>query len=401
MSRQQELHALEGEEFRQAIRTLLDERLERLVGAPPVRGMGAGDGAEVVEEGRKYLTIMDEGGFSVPSWPREYGGAGLNRSQMAILSDEIKSYVVPDLYPFSIGHGMAGPVIMAFGTEEQKAQWLPSIRTGDQIWCQMFSEPEAGSDLASLATRAVKDGDGWRLTGQKLWTSRAHYSQWGFALVRTDVDVPKHRGITAFVIDMTAPGLERRPLRQINGDMHFSEVFLDDVWVPDEMRLGEPGAGWQVAMKTLSHERGAGDRGIGGFTCEDVMLLAERFGPHDPIMRQRLAKVWSNLKVSQLSSLRAEAKRLAGGDPGPEGSGAKLRQVATFKELTSIALDLLGPEGIHGDDPWLTLFLTSPSLSIRGGTDEIQRNIVAERVLGLPSEPRSDKDVPFSKRPGI
>jgi alkylation response protein AidB-like acyl-CoA dehydrogenase len=170
------------------------------------------------------------------------------------------------------------------------------------------------------------------------------------------------------------------------------------VWVPDEQRVGEAGEGWRVAITTLSHERGAGDRGIGGFTPDDVMRLARRFPSEDPVMRQRLARAWTNLKVAQLTSLRAEAKRAAGGDPGAEGSGAKLRQVATFKELTAIAMDLLGPESVAGHDSWSTLFLTSPSLSIRGGTDEIQRNIVGERVLGLPGEIRVDKDVPFNQR---
>lgn len=392
------LASSEGEVFRKRVREVLSERLTPLDGPPPVRGMGAGDGAEVIEEGRQFLSALDEVGLATPAWPQEFGGAGLGRDQTVILSEELQAFQVPDLYPFSIGHGMAGPVIMAFGTPDQQQKWLPVIRTGEQIWCQMFSEPEAGSDLASLTTKAERDGDGWRLTGQKLWTSRAHYSQWGFALVRTDPDLPKHRGITAFVIDMTAQGLERRPLSQINGDMHFSEVFMDEVWVPDEMMLGSPGDGWRVAMKTLSHERGASDRGIGGFTGEDVLRLARRADTTDPVLRQRLARSWSNLKVAQLTSLRAEAHRAAGGDPGPGGSGSKLRQVANFKELTYLAMDILGADGIQGNDPWTTLFLTAPSLSIRGGTDEIQRNIIAERVLGLPSEPRTDKDAPFSKR---
>lgn len=398
MSTASQLSNLMEEDFRGELRRVLSDRLSPLNGPPPVRGMGAGDGAEVIEEGRRFLKSMDQVGLAVPSWPTDFGGGGLARDQMVILSEELEAYEVPDLYPFSIGHGMAGPVIMAFGTAEQQQRWLPSIRTGEQIWCQMFSEPEAGSDLASLRTRAVRDGEGWRLTGQKLWTSRAHYSQWGFALARTDSDVPKHRGITAFVVDMDAQGLELRTLRQINGDMHFSEVFLEDVWVPDDMVLGRPGDGWSVAMKTLSHERGAGDRGIGGFTSDDVIRLALRADLTDPIVRDRLAAAWINLKVAQLTSRLAEVKIAAGGDPGPGGSGSKLRQVANFKEVTALAMDILGPNGLHGEDPWTTLFLTSPSLSIRGGTDQIQRNIIAERVLGLPGEPRTDKDDPFSAK---
>lgn len=385
--------------FRQRVAEILDDRLKKRDGPLPVRGMGAGDGAEAIEAGRTYLSAMDSAGFAAPSWPVQHGGAGLNRDELSVLAAELQPFEVPDLYPFSIGLGMAGPVIHEFGTPEQQDRWLAAIRTGKEIWCQMFSEPDAGSDLAGLTCRAEEDGDGWRLTGQKVWTSRAHYSRWGLALARTDPDQPKHRGITAFVVDMEASGVDLRPLQQINGDLHFNEVFLENVWVPDTQRIGDRGDGWRVAMKTLSHERGAGDRSIGGFTPDDVLRLAETHPGYGPVMRQRLARAWANQRVAELTALRADAARAGGSDPGAAGSGSKLRNVAGFKELATLALDLEGPSGLVGDGAWVTLFLTAPSLSIRGGTDEIQRNILGERVLGLPREVRVDADMPFNVRP--
>lgn len=384
--------------FRQRVAARLDGLLKKRNGPPPVRGMGAGDGAEVIEAGREYLSNMDSEGWAAPSWPTEFGGAGLSRGELSVLSAELQSFKVPDLYPFSIGLGMAGPVIHEFGSSEQQDRWLAAIRTGEEIWCQMFSEPDAGSDLAGLTCRAERDGDGWRLNGQKVWTSRAHYSKWGLALARTDPELPKHRGITAFVVDMQAPGVDVRPLRQMNGDLHFDEVFLENVWVLDADRIGNRGDGWRVAIKTLSHERGSGDRGIGGFTPDDVLRLAATYDGYGPVLRQRLTRAWSNQRVAQLTALRADAAHAAGADPGSAGSGSKLRVVAGFKELTSLALDLAGSDGLVGDGAWTTLFLTAPSMSIRGGTDEIQRNILGERVLGLPREVRVDAGLPFTSR---
>jgi alkylation response protein AidB-like acyl-CoA dehydrogenase len=232
-----------------------------------------------------------------------------------------------------------------------------------------------------------------------VWSSRAHYSKWGLLLARTDPDVPKHAGITAFALDMTVPGVEVRPLRQMNGDVHFNEVFMTDALVDDGDRIGEVGDGWRVAITTLMHERGALGPG-GGPGRDELVSLAHAVGRgDDPVVRERVAQVVSQLTVGRLTNLRAREARRAGRPPGPEGSGAKLRGARTIKALDDLAIDLEGLGGLSGEDEWLTLFLTAPSISIRGGTDEIQRNILGERVLGLPPEPRPDKGVPFKEVP--
>jgi alkylation response protein AidB-like acyl-CoA dehydrogenase len=325
---------------------------------------------------------------------------GASPDEARVVAEELSHFERPDLYPFMVGISLVGPTLLTHGTDEQKARWLPPIRSGEEIWCQLFSEPDAGSDLAGLRARAERDGDVWRITGSKVWSSRAHYSQWGLLLARTDWSVPKHAGITAFGIDMSAPGVEVRALRQMNGDTHFNEVFLDGAPVPDDCRIGAPGEGWRVAITTLMHERGSiGGGGLG--VSRDQVLALGRAHPGDAVARQRIAGVLSQMEVARWTGLRARAAAEAGRPPGPEGSGAKLRLSATIKELADLALDGEGMGGVAreeapaGDDDWQTLFLTAPSLSIRGGTDEIQRNILGERVLGLPAEPRPDKETPF------
>jgi alkylation response protein AidB-like acyl-CoA dehydrogenase len=333
----------------------------------------------------------------------EYGGLGASPAQAAIVSQEVARFDVPDLYPYLIGLAIAGPTLVAHATREQCARWLPPIRTGDEIWCQLFSEPDAGSDLASLGTRAERDGDTWRVTGAKVWSSRAQYSRRGLLLARSDPTVPKHAGITAFALDMHAPGVTVRPLRQMNGDTHFNEVHFDGAPVGDADRIGEPGDGWNVARTALTYERGAGalSGGSWGTDLKDRLIaLARRRGATaDPLVRQRLAATIIELEVARLTARRARDVARAGRH-GPEGSGSKIRGSTGLKAAASLALDLLGPDGIAATEPdgeWQTLFLTSPSISIRGGTDEIQRNIVGERVLGLPPEPRTDVDVPYSQ----
>jgi acyl-CoA dehydrogenase len=376
---------------------------ERLPPRPPAKGvtiLGAGEGPETLRRGADYVATMADGGWSTPIWPAEDGGAGLTAHQATVFNEALANFDVPDLYPFAIALNMAGPVIYTYGTDEQKARWLEDMRTGRRIWCQMFSEPDAGSDLASLGTRAVRDGDEWVLNGQKVWTSRAHYSQWGFCLARTDVDVPKHRGITAFALAMDSPGLTLRPLRQINRDEHFNEVFLDNVRVPDDQRLGGVGDGWKVAMTTLAHERASAGRSMSDVSASTIVELLHRTGrAADPVARQRAARVIVELEVMRLTELRARQAQLRSGEPGPEGSGGKLRRSIVYKMVADLAMWLRGPGAVAGPgadphDEWNLFFLTSPSLSIRGGTDEIQRNIVAERVLALPTEPRTDRDLP-------
>ena len=393
-----------AEDFRTQVREALTARLSPRRADDSLTVLGAG--SDDLEAGRAYLRALADGGWAVPTWPAEYGGLGATPAQAALVSQELSRFEVPDLYPYLIGLAIAGPTLVAHATLDQCARWLPPIRTGEEIWCQLFSEPDAGSDLASLAARAERDGDTWRVTGSKVWSSRAHYSQWGLLLARTDPTVPKHTGITAFALDMGAPGVTVRPLRQMNGDTHFNEVHFDRAPVPDADRVGATGDGWRVARTALTYERGAGAVGGGGWGADlkDRLIdLARRRGTTaDPRVRQRLAAAIIQLEVTRLTARRARDLARAGRPPGPEGSGAKLRGSAGLKAAASLALDLLGPDGIAGtaaDGEWQTLFLTSPSISIRGGTDEIQRNIVGERVLGLPPEPRADVDVPFSQLP--
>jgi acyl-CoA dehydrogenase len=385
---------------RAEVRAALAERLQPKGDDSAFSFLGAGQ--DDLDAGRRLLATLADGGWGVPTWPSRWGGRDATPQQAAVIAQELARFEVPDLYPFMVGTALVGPTVLAHGTEEQKARWLPAIASGEEIWCQLFSEPDAGSDLAALASRAVRDGDTWRVTGQKVWSSRAHYSRWGLLLVRTDPSVPKHAGITAFALDMTVPGVEVRPLRQMNGDVHFNEVFMDDAVVADSDRIGDVGDGWRVALTTLMHERGALGPGTGPGRRELLDLVRAAGVAGDALVRQRAAGVVSQLEVGRLTNLRARAAMQAGRPPGPEGSGAKLRGAAAIKGMADLALDVEGLGGLlstAGEDEWLTLFLTAPSISIRGGTDEIQRNILGERVLGLPPEPRPDKGVPFKEVP--
>ncbi len=369
--------------FAREVRAALDQRLERR--APGERVVVLGAGSDDLEAGRAYLRALADGGWAVPTWPVEYGGMGLDAQHAAVVNRELAAFRVPDLYPFMVGLALVGPTLVAHATRDQCERWLPAVRTGDEIWCQLFSEPGAGSDLAGLATRAVRDGEVWRVTGQKVWSSRAQYSQWGLLLARTDPDAEKHAGITAFGLPMDQPGVDVRPLRQMNGDTHFNEVFLDDALVDDDDRIGGVGEGWAVALTCLAHERGglAGGGGAGLSFTRLVDLARACRATRDPLVRDALARVYVASEVARLSGQRARDLARAG-RPGPEGSGMKLRLTHLFRDYTNVATRVLGPAATAVDDEWRTLFLTAPSISIRGGTDEIQRNIVAERVLGLP-----------------
>jgi alkylation response protein AidB-like acyl-CoA dehydrogenase len=377
--------------FRASVRADLDARLPRRVdrAVPMVLGAGSDD----LEAGRQFLAVLADVGLGAPTWPAEFGGIGATPDQAAIVAEEMAAFERPDLYPFMVGVSLVGPTVLTHGSDEQKARWLPAIRSGAEIWCQLFSEPDAGSDLAGLTARAVLDGDTWRVSGSKVWSSRAHYAQWGLLLARTDSSVPKHQGITAFGLDMRVPGVEVRALRQMNGDTHFNEVFLDEAPIADDCRIGGVGEGWRVAITTLMYERSSigGGYGVGR---DQVLELGRRAGG-DPLVRHRLAGVISQMEIAKWTAMRARAAARAGRPPGPEGSGGKLRMSDTLKELGDVALDIDGMAGVAEASDWQTMFLTGPSLSIRGGTDEIQRNILGERVLGLPPEPRPDKEGPF------
>jgi alkylation response protein AidB-like acyl-CoA dehydrogenase len=312
-----------------------------------------------------------------------------------------------------IGIGMGGPTIHAFGTEDQKARYLRPMFSTREIWCQLFSEPGAGSDVAGLATRAVRDGDEWVVNGQKVWTTIAHLSRWGMLVTRTDPDAPKHQGMTYFILDMEAPGVEVRPLRQMTGEAEFNEVYLTDVRIPDSERLGAVGDGWRVALTTLMNERVA----IGsivrpresGAIGEALALWKERGG--DDAQRDALSALWIEAEVNRLTAIRAGQNR-SKGTPGPEGSTGKLQGAELNKRIYEWAVNFLGPEGmlfpsyeyrapeefqVERDLRWS--FLRSRANSIEGGTTEIMKNILGERVLGLPGEPRTDKDLPWSEVP--
>ena len=307
-----------------------------------------------------------------------------------------------------VGMGLAGPTIIARGTPEQKEKYLPKIARGDEQWCQLFSEPGAGSDLGAIATRADRTDDGWVVNGQKVWSSGALESDRGLLVARYDWDLPKQKGLVYLLLDMRAPGVEVRPLRQIDGGAHFAEVFFNDVVVPDADRVGEPGEGWAVAMTTLLHERSSIGGGIGSFSMpfdQIVRLAKERGKASDPLVRQQLADVYTRKILLDVLNQRIQTKLLSGQIPEAEGSVIKILMAQLGTASATTAIGLLGAEGtLSGDAGRSGLvvqgspqqrFLGMASLHIGGGTDEVQRNAIAERVLGLPREPRPDKEVPF------
>jgi alkylation response protein AidB-like acyl-CoA dehydrogenase len=384
-----------GDEFRRAARAYLASVLPSRNANSVVSVLGAGQ--DDLDEGRQFLARLAVAGWSVPTWPSGLGGVGLGTDLASIWQEELASFEVPDLYPFRIGLNLVGPTLLRHAGPEQQRRWLPGIATGEEIWCQLFSEPGAGSDLAGLATRARRHHDEWELTGQKVWSSRAHYAHWGLLLARSDPHAEKHAGITCFALPMDTPGVEVRPLRQMNGDAHFNEVFLDGVVVSDAQRIGEPGEGWGVARTTLAHERSAAGNSD-AVTPAQLIELAQRQGrAKDPVIRQRLAQVVIQLEVARLTAGRMRSS--PGTAAGPHGSGSKLLMVRALKAAADLASDLLGVALTTTPDQWQTLVLTVPSLSIRGGTDEIQHEILAERVLGLPREPDLFRGRPWSEIP--
>jgi alkylation response protein AidB-like acyl-CoA dehydrogenase len=353
---------------------------------------------------------FDEG-WAVLTWPKEYGGQGLGRMENVIWNQEEAKFDTP-LNIYTIGHGMLGPTIMSHGTPEQKKKYIPSMARGHEVWCQLFSEPAAGSDLAGLRSTAVRDGKDWILNGQKIWSTGAHYSDWGMIVVRTDPNVPKHAGLTYFIVDMRSPGIEIRPIKQINGGSGFNEVFFTDVRIPGENRLGAEGDGWRVALTTLMNERVAIGSGAGAGRFKDLFRLARqsrirgRPAIEDGAVRQKLASIYVRTKGLQYTGMRTLSALSQGATPGPEGSigkavGAPLSQeIAAFAiELQGAAGGLLDPDASPMEGLWQNAYLSAPGIRIAGGTDEILKNIIAERVLRLPPETRLDKDVAFRDVP--
>jgi alkylation response protein AidB-like acyl-CoA dehydrogenase len=367
----------------------------------------------------EFLRARFDAGLAWVHYPVGLGGLGAPRALQAEVDAELAAAGAPGNDPrrIGIGLGMAAPTILAYGTAEQKARFLRPLWTGEEVWCQLFSEPGAGSDLAGLRTRAVRDGDDWVVDGQKVWTSSAHTARWAILIARTDPDVPKHRGISYFVCDMTDPGVDVRPLRQITGEAEFNEVFLTGVRIPDAHRLGAVGDGWRVAQATLMNERVA----IGGGTSVPrgsgmvgpvAATWRERPELRTPELHDRLLRLWVDSEVARLTAERVR-QQMAAGTPGPEGSGLKLSLARLNQQLSGLELELLGEQGLRYGD-WTMVrprsvdfygrdagyrYLRAKGNSIEGGTSEILRNIVAERVLGLPAEARNDKDAAWKDLP--
>jgi alkylation response protein AidB-like acyl-CoA dehydrogenase len=365
-----------------------------------------------------FVRARFDAGLAWVHYPAGLGGQGLPRTLQKVVDAEFTAAQAPTNRPErnGIGLGMAAPTILAYGSDEQKKRWLRPLWTGEEIWCQLFSEPSAGSDLANLATRAVRDGNRWIVNGQKVWTSSAHIAARALLVTRTDPDVPKHKGLTYFSVDMNAPGVEVRPLRQATGEAEFNEVFLTDVEIPDADRIGEVGQGWAVSTATLMNERVA--LGAFVFPREGGMIgfSAKTWREHPELrtrgLHEQLLRLWAAAEVSRLAGERLR-QQLAAGQPGPEGSGAKLVAARLNQEIAGFELELLGADGLRYSD-WTMhrpegadfygrdagyRFLRSKGNSIEGGTSEILRNIVAERVLGLPPEIRLDKDKPWKDLP--
>jgi alkylation response protein AidB-like acyl-CoA dehydrogenase len=357
-----------------------------------------------LEMGKAWQRTKFEAGWAATHWPVDHGGRGRTGIEAGVFAEEEARFDVPASF-FVVGIDMAGPTLMAHGTPEQQKRFLEPMLRGDEVWCQLFSEPGAGSDLASLSTRAERDGDEWVITGQKVWTSSAHTSDWGICLARTNADVAKHAGITYFLVDMHAPGVDVRPLRQIDGGIHFNEVFLDEVRVPHDQVVGDVGDGWRVAMTTLTAERTS--IGEGGQTSwRDVAELARRLGrSEEPVLRQELARLVTRDLIQRWLVYRVRTATAKGVPPGPEASVLKLLNSHQVEHVGAVLMSILGPIGMLGDDDapdggfWQDMFLFQWSSRIGGGTENIQRNILGERVLGLPREPDPLKGQPWSALP--
>jgi len=353
----------------------------------------------MLAQSRAFQRVLHEHGWAAVLWPKAYGGRGCGPIEQIVWNQELGRAGIGESL-FVVGIGMAGPTIIAHGSEAQKQRYLGPMLRGDEIWCQLFSEPGAGSDLAALATRALRDGDDWIVTGQKVWCSGGHYADFGILLTRTDPAAPKHKGITYFLVDMKAPGIEVRPLRQMNGGAHFSEVFLNDVRVPDAARLGPENQGWPAAMTTLLNERMA----IGGI---DRMFSLEKLLEHarahrnamDGAARDELARIYVWSRALEMLNARVITKLGRGMIPAAESSVMKLAIARIVSRSSELALRIQGADGLGRKGYWQNQWLFAPALHIAGGTDEIQKNIAAERVLGLPREAEPFRDLPFEQLP--
>jgi acyl-CoA dehydrogenase len=368
-----------------------------------------GDGLppdERLAAARAWQARKAAAGYAAVTWPRELGGLGGTVVQQLIVRQEESRYR-SSFGIFEIGLGMCLPTLMAYGSEEHKARRIRPGLYGEEIWCQMFSEPAAGSDVAGVQTRARPEGQHWVVNGQKVWTTGAQFSDFGLLLARTDPTAPKHAGLTMFFVDMKSPGIEVRPIRQMDGDSEFNEVFLTDVRVPDDQRLGAVGAGWKVALTTLMHERLSVGAEIGLLNFEALWAVVKAAGRLDePLAVEHLADAWVAEEGLRLHHCRSLTALSRGGTPGPEQSIAKLVKATLAQRMATFALQMRGEAGRAGDDdPTSNQYVVertwtrAAAMRIAGGTDEILRNIIAERVLGLPEEARLDKGIPFNEIP--
>jgi alkylation response protein AidB-like acyl-CoA dehydrogenase len=385
--------------WRAEYRAWLETHAPAFTGPGPVRELEIG-GGNYMERAKGWQATKFDAGFARITWEPEFGGRDGTSVQQIIFGQEEARYVLPTEV-YIIGLGMIAPTIRACGTGAQQDRYLTRLLRGEEIWCQLFSEPGAGSDVASLSTNAVRDGDEWILNGQKVWTSGAQYADFGEIICRTAPDAEKHKGITAFIVDMQSPGITIKPLRQMNGGAGFNEVFFEDVRVPHENVLGDVNEGWTVAITTLMNERvaiGAGGGGRG--SVDDVIDLArERGVTTDTRVRQQLADLYAKTRIQKFLSMRTLTAASQGKVPGPEGSIGKLFGARITTQLGELNVALGGPAAVAGDTRLAQTLLSAPASHIAGGSDEVMKNIIGERVLGLPGEPRPDKGVAWRDVP--
>jgi alkylation response protein AidB-like acyl-CoA dehydrogenase len=400
----------EEAQFRARARAFLDANIERREsGAAAIYRAGT-ESAEFRARAKAWQAKKADAGYAAITWPKEWSGQGGSAIQQVIYDQEEAKYAIPRGI-FEIGLGMCIPTLCTWGTQAHRDRYVRKALRGEEIWCQLFSEPAAGSDLAGLRTRAERDGDDWVVNGQKIWTSGAQFSDFGVLVTRTDFAAPKHKGLTYFFLDMKSPGVEIRPIKQISGASHFNEVFFTDVRIPDSQRLGAVGEGWKVSLTTLMNERYT-IGGRAGVDVDDVIELARNVeledGPalKNPAIRDKLADWYVMSRGLKYSHFRTMTALSRGETPGPQSSIGKLVTAAKLQNMSALAMDLLEQGGVITDPtyaPMAALFqttlMTSPSGRIAGGSDEILRNIIAERVLGLPTDIRVDKDVPFNQLP--
>ena len=398
-------------EFRKRARAFLEAHLTPLDPDETPHGLLDSEDDSQVQKAKDWQATKFDNGWAVLTWPKEFGGQAMGRLEAAVFAQEEARFRTPPPI-YGIGHGMLGPTLMSHGSDEQKARFLKEMARGQVVWCQLFSEPAAGSDLAGLRTTAVREGEGWRINGQKIWSTGAHFCDWGMIVTRTNPELPKHDGLTYFIVDMNAEGVECKPIKQINGGTGFNEVFFNDVLVPDAQRLGGIGEGWKVAITTLMNERVSIGAGGGGGRVRELFRLARectRGGKpalEDSAVRQRLADFFVTWKGLQFTGYRLQSALARGATPGPEGSISKAIGAPFGQALASFGMELQGATGALLDEAhtpmdalWQEHYLGAPGLRIAGGTDEVLKNIIAERVLGLPSEHRADKGIPFRDVP--